>query len=112
MKLGQVAASSERKRTMLRSLRFSRKQEEHDPLTREDYSIPQNDDARTESLAHLDRIGVLWSADGIQGPVDPFNSSGAQVATAEWTRAMACHGHVENLDIYAPMADLEACRRY
>jgi D-inositol-3-phosphate glycosyltransferase len=53
----------------------------------------------------LARVGVFWSAERLALPAAPFRGTGARVASAEWTRALARYG-----DIFAPIAGIEHCR--
>jgi hypothetical protein len=58
----------------------------------------------------LARAGLFWSAEGMAAPTGPFASTGRHVAAAEWTRAVAWHGSIPTVDIFAPIAEFDRCQ--
>src|SRR5207249_3657642 len=64
--------------------------------------------ARTQPLS---RLGTLWSGSWASDPGAPFRGTGTQVACAAWTRAVARHTNINNIDIFAPFSSMDACRR-
>src|SRR5436305_14607945 len=67
--------------------------------------------AERTTLERLSRVGLFWSPTGISGPTDSFLSSGAHVAAGNWTRAMAEHGAIANVDAFAAISEIESCRQ-
>lgn len=56
-------------------------------------------------------VGLFWSAEGTGGPSAPFAGSGANVASACLTRALASVSDIRTLDIFVPLTKLDECRR-
>src|SRR5439155_7892438 len=52
------------------------------------------------------RAAVFWAGSVVANPADPFAGSGAEVAASAWTAAIAIHGKIPNLDIFAPASRL------
>jgi len=59
----------------------------------------------------LERIGLFWAAEPLQGPTDAFRTSGARVAAATWTQALVAHVSVPRIDVFVPITDLDWCRQ-
>jgi glycosyltransferase involved in cell wall biosynthesis len=57
-------------------------------------------------------VAVRWAVEWTPEPTSAFGVTGAQVAAAAWTRALARYGQVRSADIFVPYGAADACRRY